>query len=413
MRFAATSESVRPPVFWHPPKWVGDVVPPLLIAIPAVVPTRLGNPAWSDLGAALTLVALLAAVLFRRRYPRLAASTIIVLSFVGLAIGGPTVTYVLATLVAVFTVGSRTDRRWALIMGLVAAIALSLASFWYLDTPFQDVRATLQIFAFVGFAAAAGDASRSRREFIFAITERARRAEETKESEARRRVAEERIRIARDLHDVLAHQIAVINLHASVASQALPARPEDAQRSLLTIRQAARSVLGEIGSLLGVLRTSDPAEDTAGGLGPAPSLAQLDALIEGFRSSGLQLDVRMVGTPVLLEGAVDVVAYRILQEALTNAHKHGADHSALLHIEYLPGEIALTVTNTVDIEPSGATGFGLTGMNERVASVGGRMDAAAGPGPVYRLTAWLPLGEAAVHEQTALLAQNAPNEGTP
>lgn len=110
----------------------------------------------------------------------------------------------------------------------------------------------------VGFAAAAGDASRSRRAYIDTITERARRAEETKESEARSRVAEERLKIARDLHDVMAHQIAVISMHAGVASQALPTRPDDAERALATIRQAARTVLGEIASLLRVLRAADP-----------------------------------------------------------------------------------------------------------------------------------------------------------
>ncbi|PRY68071.1 signal transduction histidine kinase [Glaciihabitans tibetensis] len=405
-----TRTSAKPFRILHPPKWFLDVAVLLFLGLPALLPMGMGNPAWTDVGSAVTVGGALGAVLLRRRYPRLAASTVFAFSFVGVAVGGPVVPYILATLVSVFAVGNLTSRRWTLVLALVGATVLSAANLLFLDTPFQDLRATLQVFAFVGFAAAAGDASRSRREFISAITERARRAEETKESEARRRVAEERIRIARDLHDVLAHQIAVINLHAGVASQALPARPEDAERSLATIRRAARGVLGEIGSLLNVLRSSDIEEDAAGSLGPAPGLAQLDTLVDSFRASGLQLEVRVVGTPVVAEGASDVVGFRILQEALTNAHKHGADQSALLHLEYLPGEVAITVTNTVGPDTSShslrrpasiplasttgdeSSGFGLTGVRERVASVGGRMETASGPGPVFRFTAWLPFG---------------------
>jgi len=398
MPLQRTHATPQIPGFFHLPQWVWDLGALVFVGMPALVPTGLGNPVWADAPAAVTVLGVLCAVLLRSRYPKVSAGAALVFAFAGIAVDGPVIPYVLATLVCIFSVGKRTDRRWTLILALVAAAVLALASLLYLDLRWHDPRAILQTVAFVGFAAAAGDAARSRREFIVAITERARRAEETKESEARRRVAEERIKIARDLHDVLAHEIAVINLHAGVASQALPARPDDAERSLATIRQAARSVLGEIGSLLNVLRSPGPAENSAGGVGPAPSLTELDALVEGFRASGLELDVRVVGNPIVLEGASDVVAYRVLQEALTNALKHGDKHSALLHIEYLPGEIALTVTNTVDFDEiiGGSRigregGFGLTGIRERVDSVGGRMETASGPGPVFRLTAWLPV----------------------
>ena len=261
----------------------------------------------------------------------------------------------------------------------------------------------LQLAAFVGFATAAGDANRSHAAYIHGITERARRAEETKEAEALRRVAEERLRIARDLHDLLAHQIAVINLHSSVASQALPERPADAEKSLATIREAARTVLGEIGSLLSVLRATD-----AGGTGlstaPVSGLADLETLLIDFERSGLIVEHRVAGAARPLPGAVDMVAYRVVQEALTNAHKHGADHSALLHLDYQPDGIEVTVTNTVTAQPrpgsaaaetaAAAAGHGLLGARERVGSVGGRLTAARGPGPVFRFTAWLPTAAA-------------------
>lgn len=312
------------------------------------------------------------------------------------AVDGPLFSYLAALMVVVFSVARHTDRRTAVIVAAVAAVTVGVAGAAFLPAEWGTVRPFVQVIAMVGFAAAAGDASRSRRAFIDTITERARRAEETKESEARRRVAEERLAIARDLHDVVAHQIAVINLHAGVASSALRARPDDAERSLVTIREAARTVLGEIGGLLSVLRTSDPPADSpAAGLAPVPGLAELDRLVADFARGGLRVDVRTVGTPFDLPESVDLVAYRVIQEGLTNAQKHGSDASALLQVEYAPALLDVTVTNTVVAKPGASrsrpAGHGLTGARERVAAVHGTLDTSFGPGPVHRLTARLPL----------------------
>ncbi|MEC5185147.1 signal transduction histidine kinase [Cryobacterium sp. MP_3.1] len=385
------------PLSWLP-FWLRDVILVLLVALPSVAPTGFGGNFTSSPAAALLVVASAGSVLLRWRAPLAGASVAVVACVLGLIVDGPLVTCLIATLIGVFAVARRLPRRTSLLFSAGTVVVLAAATLAFLASPWNDARALLQLAAFVGFATAAGDANRSHAAYIRGITERARRAEETKEAEALRRVAEERLRIARDLHDLLAHQIAVINLHASVASQALPDRPDDAETSLATIREAARTVLGEIGSLLTVLRATD-----AGGTGPSTApvarLADLESLLIDFERSGLRVDHRVAGTPKPLPGAVDMVAYRAVQEALTNAHKHGADHSALLHLDYQPAGVEITVTNTVAATPrpgsaavdtAAAAGHGLLGARERVGSVGGRLTAARGPGPVFRFTAWLP-----------------------
>ncbi|TFD93497.1 two-component sensor histidine kinase [Cryobacterium lactosi] len=379
------------------PAWLRHGILLLLVIGPSFARTDIGGSILSSPAAFGLALVSAGAVLLRRRAPLVGASAAVVACALGFAVDGPIVTYLIAALIGVFAVARWLPRRTSLIFSGVTVLVIGAATFVFLDSTWHDARAMLQLTAFVGFATAAGDANRSHAAYIRGITERARRAEETKEAEALRRVAEERLRIARDLHDLLAHQIAVINLHSSVASQALPARPDDAEKSLATIREAARTVLGEIGSLLTVLRATD-----AGGTGlttaPVAGLADLEPLLIDFERSGLRVDLRVVGTPRPLPGAVDMVAYRVVQEALTNAHKHGADHSALLHLDYQPAAVEVTVTNTVDppaaagsaAEPSAGAGHGLLGARERVGSVGGRLSAARGPGPVFRFTAWLP-----------------------
>jgi signal transduction histidine kinase len=403
------------------PEWLRDTFLVVLVLGPSFARTDVSGNITSSPAAALLVMISAGTVLLRRRAPLVGASVAVAACVLGLAVDGPIVSHLIAVLLGVFAVARRDSRRTSLIFSGATVLLLAAAMLVFLDSSWHDARAMLQLAAFVGFATAAGDANRSHVAYIRSITERARRAEETKESEALRRVAEERLRIARDLHDLLAHQIAVINLHSSVASQALPDRPADAEKSLATIREAARGVLGEIGGLLNVLRATD-----AGGLSTAPvaGLADLETLLIDFERSGLQVDSRVAGTPRPLPGAVDMVAFRVVQEALTNAHKHGADHTALLHLDYQPAGLEITVTNTVapqpragsaaaaaettTIESAAGAGHGLLGARERVGSVAGRLTAARGPGPVFRFTAWLPT-EAAPAPVSELAAEPRPN----
>jgi signal transduction histidine kinase len=297
---------------------------------------------------------------------------------------------VLAIAIAMFGVGNRSARRTTRITASVTIIVVVLINVLASLGSVFDPR-VITVAVTVAFAAAAGDGARSGREYIVAITERAERAEETRESEARRRVSEERLRIARDLHDAVAHQIAVISLNAGVASSAIDSRPDAAREAVRTIGNAARTVLGEIGSLLEVLRTEDDAGDRA--LSPQPGLDRLDELVGQFAGAGLAVTVRTEGDPSQVDGAVGIAAYRVIQEGLTNAHKHGAESRAHVLIHVDDEALKIVVTNPVIAERTqgeSGSGLGLVGLRERVAAVRGVVETGPTPGG-WRIAATLPL----------------------
>lgn len=383
-------------------RWLPTAMALVVVGVPVAVAVRLGSPPVQNVMTALVALALAAALLLRIRLPRAAAVGAIAVTtatvpLVGLGIvaPGPLVAGILAVMITVFHVGSRLGRNPALIIAAMAVAAIGLAVLIAQPPQSRGVESLITLLALVGAATMAGIARNRGHAYIEAITERARRAEETRESEAERRVAEERLAIARDLHDVMAHQIAVINLSAAAASQALRDRPDDAERSLATVREAARTVLGEIGELLTVLRSADVPSGAP--LAPGPGLARLPELVEEFRHSGLQVERRTLGEVVELDSLRDIVAYRLVQEALTNAHKHGGDGSALLQLDYAPDHVDVTVTNVTRAENDDrvvvAGGHGLVGARERVAAVGGRLETSFGPGPVHRFVAHLPIIE--------------------
>ncbi len=188
----------------------------------------------------------------------------------------------------------------------------------------------------------------------------------------RRRVGDERLRIAREVHDVVAHHISVINVQAGVALHLLDDDPEQARTALAAIKTASRDTLRELRATLGVLRAVDEQAPRS----PAPSIGRLDELVERFAGAGLRVDVRVTGTPRELPTPVDLAAYRIVQESLTNVHRHAGVDNAQVTIGYDTDELVLDIT---DRGRGGDTadGNGLSGIRERVASLGGTV--AIGP----------------------------------
>jgi signal transduction histidine kinase len=231
-------------------------------------------------------------------------------------------------------------------------------------------------------------------EFARSRRDQAVEAFHTRAEENRRKESEERLRVARELHDVLAHNISLINVQAGVALHLMDERPEQARTALTAIKQASKDALGELRSVLGVLRQPD---DEAP-LDPAPSLERLDALLNQARTAGLDVRVDVDGTTRPLPTPVDLAAFRIIQEALTNVTKHAGPASVVVQVRYRDEQLVVVVDDdgprsgvAVPIAVPRGTGRGIVGMRERATGLGGEIVAGPRPGGGFHVMATLPL----------------------
>ncbi|MFF6997813.1 sensor histidine kinase [Streptomyces sp. NPDC008313] len=306
-----------------------------------------------------------------------------------------------AMLVIIYTVaadGARWASRAALTCGLLAAPLSQIR--WPQDhvNPWGNV--LIAVFQAVPFVLAwvLGDSIRTRRAYLAQLEERAARLEKEREAQSKVAVAAERARIARELHDVVAHNVSVMVVQADGAAYVLDAAPDQAKKALETISSTGRQALAEMRRLLGVLRTGEHQE--SGEYVPQPDVEQLDDLIEQVRTAGLPVDFKVEGTPRPLPSGVELTAYRIVQEALTNTRKHGgANAGASVRLVYFDDGLGLLVEDDGKgaphelYEEGGADGqgHGLIGMRERVGMVGGTLDAGPRPGGGFRVSVLLPL----------------------
>lgn len=394
----------RPP---PPPPRLANLSPVavdlLLVAVITVVPLLFvairpgqGHPKFQGellVGAAIAIPLLV----LRRRWPLPLLGVALLGSVVLMAFTEERTPLLAAVVVLLLTVATVHERRTAVIAGLVTVAVLYAAALAFLDTGWISPE-VFAIVAWSALAVAAGDAVRSRRAYLAEVADRAQRAEVTRREAARRQVVEERLRIARDLHDLVAHRMAVIGVQSAAAKVLLRTDPDRAEESLEAVRLSASTVLDELGGLLQVLR--EPGDGTAPGPGPdattaptlpTPDLGDLDQLIASFAAAGLQVDTRTTGDAAGVPESVQLAAYRIVQEALTNAQRHG-DGRARLEFARSPATIDLVVENGI---PAGApdtagSGFGLIGMHERVATCGGTIEAGPVAADRFRITVRLP-----------------------
>ncbi|MEU1014599.1 sensor histidine kinase [Streptomyces sp. NPDC005900] len=306
-----------------------------------------------------------------------------------------------AMLVVIYTAaadGPQWASRFALVGGLCAAPLASLR--WPVTGTSVLGNVFYTIFQIVPFALAwvLGDSIRTRRAYFAELEERAARLEKEREAQSKVAVAAERARIARELHDVVAHNVSVMVVQADGAAYVMDAAPDQAKKALETISGTGRQALAEMRRLLGVLRTGEPEEGSE--YVPQPDVEQLDELIEQVRTAGLPVDYKVEGTPRPLPSGVELTAYRIVQEALTNTRKHGGEHAgASVRLVYFDDGLGLLVEDDGKgaphelYEDGGADGrgHGLIGMRERVGMVGGTLDAGPRPGGGFRISALLPL----------------------
>ncbi|QNP71022.1 sensor histidine kinase [Streptomyces roseirectus] len=358
---------------------------------------------WRDAPAAVipVVIALSVVMTLRRRMPEamLVLAAVTGCAQLVLDVGVNPADFALLMIVyTVAAVGDRWASRLALGMGLCAAAAAELR--W--PTGHTSAAGTVVIVAFqtVPFALAwvLGDSMRTRRAYFAQLEERADRLEREREAQAKVAVAAERARIARELHDVVAHNVSVMVVQADGAAYVLDAAPDQAKKALETISSTGRQALAEMRRLLGVLRTGEHQE--GGEYVPQPDVEQIEDLVQQCRGSGLPVDFKVEGTPRPLPSGVELTAYRIVQEALTNTRKHGGPNAgASVRLVYFDDGLGLLVEDDGKgaphelYEEGGADGrgHGLIGMRERVGMVGGTLDAGPRPGGGFRISVLLPL----------------------
>lgn len=357
-----------------------------LLVVLATSSTALGRGlGTADLIGAVAAVLL---VLLGSRAPLAALVIAAPIMAVMIAAGGQRAVLFAAVALLLYRVASQTDRRTA-ITAAGTTVALYGISIALLDGLVLDRDFDIVIWSVV--AVAVGDAVRSRRAYLAEVEERVRRAGELREEETRRRVVEERLRIARDLHDLVAHRMAVINLQAGVASHLLRSQPEEARQALEIVRESASEVLGELGEMLSVLRNID---DPKAPVEPTPTLRELGTLVESFASAGLDVSWTSSGRLDDVPDSVQLTLFRLTQEGLTNAQRYG-DGRASLNIERSTSAIDVTVANRIaaTAEPPAGSGYGLLGMRERVMAVGGTVEIGPTEDGGFRVAAHIPVPE--------------------
>jgi signal transduction histidine kinase len=362
---------------------------PLVVGIIQIIGTHFAGfrqPERLDLdGLGILLLAVgPAALVLRRRYPVAVLGFVLATTFGYLMLDYPRGPIFLALIVS-FVAAVMSGHRVAAVISLVVGYPSFLWLPYLLGAePPPTLGQALGLAAWLLVLLAGAESARSRREHALELART--RAEET-----RHRASEERLRIARELHDVLAHNISLINVQAGVALHLMDERPEQARTALTAIKQASNEALGELRSVLDILREGAEAPPRS----PTSGLARLDELVAKTEAAGLRVTTRVEGPPRPLPPRVDLAAFRIVQEALTNVTRHARGAQATINIGY--GERDLTVQIDDDGDgraseaPSGG-GKGISGMRERAAALDGELEVGPRPDGGFRVRARLPLG---------------------
>ena len=331
---------------------------------------------------------------YRRRVPAavllIAAGALVLVAMLVSHSQGVPVEIFIAVLLAFYSVGAHCDDRRSLVVAAIAVGAIAAAD---LARPGAFSASGTRPGAWLAFIIAwlVGRDLRRRRQRVVELEARAALLEREREERAQQAVGEERARIARELHDVIAHGVSVIVVQAQAGPHLL-GDPERVVGVFHSIESSGRDALAELRRVLGILRAGD--QQLA--IGPQPGLASLLSLVEQVRASGLPVTVRIEGEPVRLPAGIDLAAYRIVQEALTNIVKHAGDTTAEVVVRYRERVLELDVVDDGHgaVGTVNGSGHGLIGMRERVALYGGTLEAGQNNGSGYAVRARLPLGEA-------------------
>ncbi len=373
---------------WRLPSWLLDYGPIVFILIEGLAAIRFQSrvSGISRPVLVLALAATAAALVVRHRWPLPVLAVILVIA-VGVDYG-PLVTIPL--LLAVFTVAESADRTTVVVAALITAVALSVTPWAHGDS--VSAGGIISRFVAVGLAVAVGLWLRARADYVTGLQERAERLERERELMAQTSVAEERLRIARELHDVVAHNVSLMVVQAQ-ALAATGGGADEQQTALTGMADLGREALSEMHRMLGVLRVQNAGAPERE---PNPGVRDLERLIARTREAGLDASLVIEGQVRELAPGVDLSAYRIVQEALTNVIRHAAARHAVVTLSYSPDALGVTVLDDGVGPPAAVNGssggHGLVGMRERVALFGGRLETGRrDDGTGYRVHASLPV----------------------
>lgn len=365
----------------------------VLVTISSTNANDVETPRSFDAAAFGLLLGALLCLLARKRFPGTVAVAVIGLAMVWYGVGYTSGLINVPIMVSCYLLGTTGDRRRQLgIGGLVVGFPLmSIVAFS--DEPLSEViEATGWPVAGILF----GEIMRNRRLLVEELAERAHSAEAERDAEAERRVAEERLRIARDVHDVLAHTVSVMTVQAGAAADTLDRDPDATRRSLATIRSAGKEAMAEVKATISVLRRGEPADSVE--VSPAPRLDRLADLVDVARARGLEVDLSIsLDRDQALESLVELTAYRIVQESLTNVTRHADASHAEVHIDQRPSELVVEIRDNgpaAGANDAPGPGFGLKGMRERVEPLGGTLSFGPRPDGGWEVAATFPLRKA-------------------
>ena len=342
----------------------------------------------SWLPAVLVLVIAHAGCLYwRRRAPVVALAVNVVTGVLVLVLGYPTIVLGLAALVAVYSVATLRPRRISVPAAAVVIAVMAIDQLVSQGAAFDTVVGNAVV---LGVAWFLGDSVGQRRDYVYRLEQRTAELERARDELARSAVVEERLRIARELHDVLGHSVSVIAVQAGVGAHVIDTDPTEAKRSLEAIGTVSKSALAEIRQVLGALRD----EDEGGEVRPAPDVEALQGLIADLPAGDTAIDLRVDDDAHLLPAGLQLTIYRVVQEALTNVIRHSGARRVRVTVRVRPDEARVEIVDDGAGAAGANHGHGLLGMKERVAMQGGSLEAGSLPDEGFRVNATFPIERA-------------------
>jgi signal transduction histidine kinase len=374
------------------PWWSDSLLAAFLtfIAVGSIVFTRNGHPSRGTTVLEAILVLFTTVPITLRRYRPLEVLAVTVSAETVLLLFTHNIQVPLGVVVALYTVASRCERPVSLRAARWVALPITVGVIVNIGPSFRAIVPELALFA---IAWVVGDNIRTRRAYLAELVARAERLEREREEKADRAVADERARIARELHDVIAHNVSVMVVQASAGEEVFDTDPAAARASLGDVAATGRRALTELRRLLGVIRAEDGGDGGAS-FTPQPGIEYVDELVRQVREAGLSVELSVLGEPRDLPEGVGLCAYRIVQEALTNTLKHADASAAEVQVRYLDDALELQVLDDgrgARTANGDGAGQGLIGMRERVALFGGELTTESRVDRGYAVQAWLPL----------------------